>query len=63
MIRFDVFNALGQYVQEGDKLTSFRGESYTFVDCAHPRKIYVKDSKGRGRELYPSVFDVRIEEV
>lgn len=62
-VRYDVFNDVGAYVREGDKLVSFRGEVVTFIECAHPRKIYVENAAGQRAEYYPGVFNVRIEEV
>lgn len=60
MIHYNVLNAEGKVMREGDPIVSFRGEPYTFVNCFHPRKIYARDAQGRGREYYPSVFELLI---
>ena len=49
-------------LHEGDLLISFRGERHTFISCAHPRRVYVRDGHGRQCEYFPSVFNVTIDE-
>lgn len=72
MSAFTVYHQDGTEVHEGDQITSFRGEPWTFGGCWHPRKIFVwwkKDPEGddsypnkRTMEYFASVFNLGIRD-
>jgi len=59
----------GRIITEGDTITSFRGEDWTFIkvsryaDEGRQAKVLVKSAEGDHREFYLSVFPgLRVEE-
>ncbi len=51
----------GKEIKEGDKIISFRGEEFIFINIASTKntgKLYVKrdEKPGGGQELYTHVF-------
>jgi hypothetical protein len=63
-MKFKVYTLAGDEIKPGDRITSFRGEEFEFVDCIHPRKITVKHHPNSDwvRELFPTVFNLNIKE-
>lgn len=63
----------GTFVQEGDKVLSFRNEEWTFGGVSGPRKVWVTDKADPNgpnsypnmstREFYPSVFNLGIWDI
>lgn len=60
----------GTAVENGDTVTSFRGQEWTFVRATRARNIYegksgkvvVTDEFDRQREFYETVFDLMVVE-
>ena len=71
MIHFSVYREDGSEVVKGDTIQDFRGETWQFESCTHPRKIWTnrkEDHNGPNSwpnrqlgEYYPSVFNLRID--
>lgn len=50
-------------VREGDTILSFRGESFTFYNVHTNGKVIARqEGHDLGREYFPSVFGLTIEE-
>jgi 5-hydroxyisourate hydrolase-like protein (transthyretin family) len=58
----------GEPVKRGDVLADFRGEEWTFLSATRATedgragKVYV-ERDGSKRELYATVFDLRVDDV
>jgi hypothetical protein len=59
-------NKTGAEIKSGDKVTTFRGETYELRDFAPPKhsastgRIYLADDDGNISEFYPGVIDAKI---
>lgn len=61
---FTLVNKQGEEVDEGAAITSFRGEVSTVDGGSAPHKVGISGRVyTRGGEFYPSVFDLKWEEV